>query len=449
MSDVAGDTARIAKGFRFSARHVFFTFPQCEVSKETVLERLRKELPISWALVASERHADGNSHLHGVVRFDKHISSRDSGFLDFLTGKHGDYRSPRSVKNALRYCRKEGDYTTYGDVPETDSALAASGRVAPSTRVALLLKEGSTLEQVREEEPGFYLTHKKHVVSLYAEWALVRQRASLLPWPGVSPPQLSSRVVDTCELALNHWLRDNIKVDRPFKAKQLYLWGPPGIGKTSMVLDLMKYLSVFMVPMDEEFYDFYSDELELCVLDEFKAHKRITWLNAFLQGGPMPLRIKGGQLMKLKNLPTIILSNYSLEECYNHSTPLALSSLRERLCEINWTSSSFIRMHLTDLPPGSPSAHTESEEPFKSLFEFPHDSDLDPALNDDHVMVESREEGCADTQLLIALREPMVKAAVPPSVACFFDDEAGCASDTSTEVVFDWESDTSNSFIVE
>ena len=44
--------------------------------------------------------------------------------------------------------------------------------------------------------------------------------------------------------------------------------------------------------------------------------KTIQFLNQFLQGSAMPIRKKGSQGMKYKNLPVLILSNYRLSECY-------------------------------------------------------------------------------------------------------------------------------------
>jgi len=88
------------------------------------------------------------------------------------------------------------------------------------------------------------------------------------------------------------------------------------------------------MPVNEDFYDFYSDEgTDLIVLDEFKASKPIQVLNQWLDGQQLTVRVKGGQRMKLKNHPFIILSNYTLEECYTGAFT-RLDTLRARLCEI-------------------------------------------------------------------------------------------------------------------
>ena len=74
--------------------------------------------------------------------------------------------------------------------------------------------------------------------------------------------------------------------------------------------------------------------MDLCVLDEFRAQKTVQFLNHFLDGSHMPLRQKGRQTLKTDNLPCIILSNFSLEECYCNSGVDKLETLRCRLCEV-------------------------------------------------------------------------------------------------------------------
>ena len=52
----------------------------------------------------------------------------------------------------------------------------------------------------------------------------------------------------------------------------------------------------------------------------------------------MTLRQKGSQFIKKKNIPTIIVSNYSLRECYMKVPDEKLETLERRLVIINVTS---------------------------------------------------------------------------------------------------------------
>ena len=82
-------------------------------------------------------------------------------------------------------------------------------------------------------------------------------------------------------------------VPRQPRQKQLWLWGPPGIGKTRFLSYLRARLRVYDMPKDEDFYDSYEDGCyDLVVMDEFKSHKKIQFLNAWCDGQPLPLRQK-------------------------------------------------------------------------------------------------------------------------------------------------------------
>jgi len=116
---------------------------------------------------------------------------------------------------------------------------------------------------------------------------------------------------DTSIQQLLEWVNSNVCQSRPFRSPQLYLWGPPACGKTSFLRLLEKYLRVYYMPTDENFYDFYDDDsYDLIVVDEFKGQKTIQDINRWLDGQNMTIRMKGRQSLKYKNLPIIIVSNF-------------------------------------------------------------------------------------------------------------------------------------------
>jgi len=152
----------------------------------------------------------------------------------------------------------------------------------------------------------------KRKIEEYESWVRCEQsKKQKVTW---IPPSLDG--LTDANLQIAKWICSNIRQNRPFKAPQLYIHGPRNLGKTSLVEWLEKSLSVYHMPTTEEFYDHYSDDYDLVVIDEFKGQKTIQFLNQFLQGSNMPIRKKGSQGMKSKNLPVVILSNYALSECY-------------------------------------------------------------------------------------------------------------------------------------
>lgn len=101
-------------------------------------------------------------------------------------------------------------------------------------------------------------------------------------------------------------------------------------------------MRIYIMPRDEDFYDGYDDDdYDLCVLDEFKSSKTIQFLNGWLDGNPMPIRKKGSQGIKRKNLPTIIISNWPVEQNYKaaiEKNSSAVDSLIDRLEIVNVTN---------------------------------------------------------------------------------------------------------------
>ena len=72
-------------------------------------------------------------------------------------------------------------------------------------------------------------------------------------------------------------------------------------------------------------------------MDEFKGQKTIQFLNQFVEGVNMTLRVKGGQKMKRTNPPVIICSNASLDSIYHkkaESNSVYLAALRTRFLEV-------------------------------------------------------------------------------------------------------------------
>ncbi len=94
-----------------------------------------------------------------------------------------------------------------------------------------------------------------------------------------------------------------------------------------------------MIPMDVRHLDDYEDsDYDLLVMDEFKGQKSITWMNGFTQGGEFPIHKRYCGTIKKKNLPIIVLSNYSVEEAYDKVAmynPERLLTLKTRFEVIN------------------------------------------------------------------------------------------------------------------
>lgn len=293
--------------FRLQAKQFFLTFPQNDTAKETALARIHASFPATlWIMIAQEKHQDGENHLHIGICFKERLRTRKSDYFDCIGEKHGNYQAMKSAKGTLAYLRKsDPSPLIYGDLP-VDKEKHSKGDT-----VASMVLQGLSQVEICDAQPGYFLINKRKIEEL-AEWTKVKKmKESITPYPGRLA--FLGQCIQT--RAIVEWFNANMNVVRPMKMEQLYIWGSANSNKTSLITLLEKWFRIYWVPQDEEFYDLYNDDdYDLIVFDEFKMQKKLQWLNKFIEGAPCPVRRKGVCVtMKRKNLPVVILSNYSTE----------------------------------------------------------------------------------------------------------------------------------------
>jgi len=298
----------LSRKFRLQAKTYFLTWPQNVLDKDELLERcvaLWGDI-VNYIVIAAEEHKSGEPHLHAIINFkEKHTICDAIPVLDALTGKHGNYQGAKSAPKVLRYVCKGGNYVSFGELPDM------SEKVNLSDKLAKLIYEGGTFAQCKEEAPGYSMLNKRKIDE-FAIWCK-RQKMmeDKIPWAGCEPS-------DHYAIGqITEWLNMNLLKPRVPRQKQLWLCGPPGIGKSRLIGQLHSRLRVYDMPRDEDWYDEYEDGCyDLIVMDEYKSHKKIQFLNSWLDGSVVPFKIKGKQGVKHDNLPFIICSNFTPEQCY-------------------------------------------------------------------------------------------------------------------------------------
>lgn len=336
-----------------TAKVWFLTFPRSEVTKEQAMQRIKDKIGtnLKGCLVAQENHQDNAKHLHVLIRLQKPFSTRNPRCFDYVCGKHGNYqtvRSPQAVRNYL--AKEDPSPILYGEVQTgykrtstSSSRSSTDGSIKPSQSKATSIAKGFlsgqlTLSGLLVTDPGYYFLNRKKIEDFASLSAIHLERSSKLPM--VLPLRYNGNCHQTRIIV--DWLNSNIRSNRPFKTKQLYIHGSADSRKTTLLNLLTKFLSIYDIPKEEDFYDFYDDEAyDLVVMDEFKGQKMIQWLNLFLQGGLMTLRKKGSQYRKKANLPVMILANFTLEQCYAKALerdPNKLDTLQTRLQVVEVTT---------------------------------------------------------------------------------------------------------------
>jgi hypothetical protein len=332
---------RPGRRFDMHAVKFFLTYPRCDVAPTVALGRVMEQFRgnVKWCVVSREQHADGTPHLHVALWLNARFRTRSASFFDFIGGQHGEYQVMRQPVACVRYTIKDGDYeySCPGNAdwtPELYVQARDKRKGVSFETVAKAVMRGDQLNTINQQHPGFVLQHLAKVRAYIAlQPALVQPE--LPAAPGIPPhADMPLQWTGSSRMVLN-WLRDNLQSgDRQFGQKQLMVIGGTGIGKTSLVMALSTYYRIYWMPMEESFYDGYSDDaFDLIVMDEYRAQKTIQFMNSFVQGAPCPLRIKGGQQMKRKNLPVVILSNYHPSMSYHkvqQSNPEVLRAFMRR-----------------------------------------------------------------------------------------------------------------------
>ncbi len=323
---------------RIRGTKFFLTFPQCNVEPKLALTRLLSKYPCKWIVIARESHADGTPHLHLVFWLKKRIQVKSTSLWDFIAMKHGNYQVAKKIVNVVKYVTKGNDYLSHGIDVQSWLKSKATKKGVTFEVVATKMKSGESIEEIDHDHPGMVLRNleKLQRYSRFLE-ASKRKQASkdLQEW--VSLP-LSDVLPDFYKVG--SWLNKNLySAPRFFKMKQLWIWGCTNLGKTSLIMNLMKFFRVYWVPLDTAHLDDYEDaQYDLIVFDEFKGQKSITWMNNFIDGSPKLVYRRYVSTMKLKNHPVIVLSNYDIDGAYAKvavNDPSRLDTLKARFEVVN------------------------------------------------------------------------------------------------------------------
>jgi len=300
-----------SRPFRLQGKNFFVTWPQCNERKEAVLERAREFFgaDLEFAVVSEEDHADGTPHLHAVFALTKRRDFKNANCFDSMANKHGNYQLAKQLRASVGYVVKKGVFIAHGVDVE---AFLQAAKTNKSTQMARFMMEGSTLEQLNNQDPGFVLMHQRKIKeyqALITVWKDVPTKTWL-------PLQVTPLMMPLNLVRVACWLNHNMGKERVLRQKQLLLSSPPCMGKTSLIEQLRAYFRVYD-SMGDKWFDSYDPiNHELMVFDEFQATVPLSVMNKVLDGQKCTLQTKGGSVGKTRNIPVIILTNLVKEELY-------------------------------------------------------------------------------------------------------------------------------------
>lgn len=338
--------------FRLQSKGIFLTYPQCDYPLDSFFENLKARFNHTQDRIfcSREQHEDGSWHLHAALLLHDKLRTAVVTYFDDLVDppKHPNIQSKlKSQAQTVAYVMKGPDDSWKRATHPWQQFLRLS-KDKKSTKAQLIMETiekmdlsdqqqfYSCMDAIDQAVPGYLVLHH-HQVQDYLNYrrgkALRLGRAAALQIPVRVRPALTPLISSNVKIA--NWLNSAIRVSRPHRSLQLWIKAPPGAGKTTLITNIESWfkLNIYWWPRDEAWWDSYEDgAFDLIVLDEFKSHKKITELNPILSGDVVTLsRRRSAPYIKRDNVPVIILSNFSPEECFHRVMPSQLAPLLSRL----------------------------------------------------------------------------------------------------------------------
>lgn len=175
-----------------------------------------------------------------------------------------------SNKQAIEYCKKDGEYEEWGDAPDQGGGKTQREK----WRSLIELSERGELGRIRLEFPGEYFRYHERIRSL------------------------------------------RIRRTTPINGDLEHEWwyGPTGTGKSRKLWDT--YPDHFSKELNKWWCGYNDEEVvaieEWCPKNECTASFLKIWADRY----PFPAQVKGGSLKKIRPRKIIILSNYTIDQCF-------------------------------------------------------------------------------------------------------------------------------------
>lgn len=213
--------------------------------------------------------SSGTPHLQGYIHYankkTRRQVSKDIGkaYVDIRNG---------SIQQAIDYCQKDGDFTELGKKPLTQSEKGQTEKDRWQD-ITSLAKEGNLIE-LESKYPKEYLLYRPRLLSIY---------------------QLDRKPLDG-ELPHEWWT------------------GLTGTGKSRTLWEL--YPNHFAKTLNK-WWDNYAFQ-DVVVIEEWSPRNECTasFLKVWADRYPFPCEVKGAVLPMIRPRKIIVLSNYTIQQCF-------------------------------------------------------------------------------------------------------------------------------------
>lgn len=244
------------------------------------------------SVIAEEEHLyDGTPHIQGFM-----ITTRkDRTAISYYLNSHAYIEVARgSAYENWNYCSKENQIIVeYNKPSQADNkphrALTQGDQVYQSFREAC---KTCTEDEMMEQFPGLTVRYRQYYKAVHAEYAM----ESITIYNG--------RLHD----------------------KNLWIYGPPGSGKTTLALSDIPVSQIYLKRRDKWWDGFKPEQHTRILIDEFAplhgdlSHIMADYVKHWGDRFPYSAEIKCGATVIDPNIPVIITSNFSIDQCFDDPT---------------------------------------------------------------------------------------------------------------------------------
>lgn len=244
-------------GFRFCAKSVLLTYPQCSLSKEELKNGLGELISDGEFIIGRERHESGDPHLHAYIRWSRRVETRNGRYFD-VGEFHPNIVVPRSAKGSIKYVGKDGDIlsnmeSTGDSESDWESIIRRSASAA------------DFLDIIKRKRPKDYCLALERLE--YAAAKLFKFNA-----PAYSSAYDTFKPPDKCL----EWVLHSIHRPHPGRRMSLYIEGPSRIGKTEWARSIGAHLYLNNMYSLDSIRE-YLDVAEYAVFDDIPFDRLPAW----------------------------------------------------------------------------------------------------------------------------------------------------------------------------